>query len=564
MTSSAGQRENVFSLINNRVDRFGPRTALRLKESEGWKSLTFKDLSERSRALASYLLESGIAHGDKIAILSESRPEWAVAFFAGIRAGATIVPLDIKLTETELVSILSDCRPKALFYDAKHAEIAAKLPLRVDSIAKTYLVDDGKGSPERPSIDQLKPERLVESKDREQDEVALIVYTSGTTGSPKGVMTTFGNLIFQINSFEDMVNLTENDRFLSILPLNHLLELTGGFLGILNMGGCITFCHSLFPQEVIKLLKEERITGMIGVPLFFKALKAGIEREIRKRGEGELERFQAGLKKAEALPIEERRKLFAAVLGELGGELRVLICGGAPLEPEIAVFFEQLGIPMLQGYGLTETSPVTTGNSLRANRIGSVGKALPGLEVFIDKKNPTDSEGEILTRGPHIMKGYHHRDDLTSEVIDKEGWFHTGDIGHLDEEGFLFITGRIKNMIVLGGGKKIFPEEVEAALSQTPLAKEICVLGRKSTGGSKEGTEEVWAVVVPADPVVKECGNDIAKIQQTLKKELDALAEHLASYKRPNKIAVSLEEFPKTATRKVKRQAVLEWLNSNT
>ncbi len=563
LDTSDNPKCRVLALINDRVEKFADSVAFKIKDGAEVRSLTFGEVSERAMKLASVLTEAGIKRGDRVAILSESRPEWVIAFFGSVRAGATVVPLDIKLTETELTSILSDCRPSILFSDSKHAELAQKLPAKIDSIERIYYLDRGKGDVPLETIDDLSSVKSAPPVDRSQDEVALIVYTSGTTGSPKGVMTTFGNLIFQVNSFEDLVDLNNRDRFLSILPLNHLFELTGGLLGVLNSGGTVCFCHSLFPQEIIRMMREEKITGMVGVPLFFKALKGGLEREIKKRGEGELERFHAGLEKAAALTIPERRKLFAPVLEGLGGELRVLICGGAPLESELGYFFQNLGIHMIQGYGLTETSPVISANALTANKIGSVGRPIAGAEVRIDKKNPEDSEGEILTRGPHLMKGYYHRDDLTHEVIDSDGWFHTGDLGHMDDDGFIFITGRIKNMIVLGGGKKIFPEEVETCLAQCTDFKEICVLGHKSKKeGFKEGTEEVYAVVVPSDALAAQYKDDPQGLKKTVSAEIDKLAHQLASYKRPDRIVVKMDELEKTATRKVKRNVLQQWLET--
>lgn len=559
---SKNTEDGVLSILQARVERFGSREAFRMKEGSEIHTLTYAQLSEKAVKLSSFLVEAGFQHGDRAAILSESRPEWAVAFFGSIRAGGTVVPLDIKLTETELTSILSDCLPKVLFCDSKHLELALKLPEKVKSIQQVFLVEDGKGNEKAKSIDQLEPKEIHAGKERSREEVAVLVYTSGTTGSPKGVMTTFGNLIYQISSFPEKVDLCENDRFLSILPLNHLFELTGGFLGILSLGGTVCFCHSLFPQEIIRTMRDEKITGMIAVPLFYKSLRGGIEREIKRKGEEALEMFHSGIEKAKDATMDVRRQIFAPVLAELGGALRVLVSGGAPLDVEVGHFFQSIGIPMIEGYGLTETSPVIAANSLRESKLGSVGQALIGLELKIDKKSPQDSEGEILTRGPHVMAGYHKREDLTKEAIDQDGWFHTGDIGHIDEDGFLFITGRIKNMIVLGGGKKIFPEEVEAAFGSATTVKEVCVMGKKSKDGIKEGTEEVCVVAVPADSLVHDLKGDQQAIKQVIKKELDELGEHLAAYKRPNRIFISTDELPKTVTRKIKRPAVLEWLNA--
>jgi long-chain acyl-CoA synthetase len=548
--------------MHEKAVKFAERPALCVKEGDSWREMTYKELSQKSISLATYLIELGIKQGDRIALLSEAKPEWGVALFGIMRSGGITVPLDVKLTESELTNILSDCAPVAVLCDTKHLPVIESVRKKVDSIKHVFNVDPNSADAKYPSIDSLKPKGAEQSRERTTDEVALLVYTSGTTGNPKGVMTMFGNLMFQVSRFKGVAGLCENDRFLSILPLNHLLELTGSFLGSLNEGGTICFCNTLFPQEIIKQMKDRRITGMVAVPLFFKTLKGAIERELRKAGEEAAARFQAGFEKAEALPMEHRRKMFAPVHDTFGGELRVFISGGAPLDIEVARFFDRLGLPILQGYGLTETSPVISGNSLTFNCLGSVGKPLPGVEVKIDTKNPGDTEGEILTRGPHIMKGYYGRDDQTREVIDKDGWFHTGDIGRVDDQGFLYITGRIKNLIVLGGGKKVFPEEVEQVLSNSNHIKEICVLARKQSDGFKEGTEEVCAVVVASDALLGEKKNDPKGVIDTIKGDIDKLSENLAAYKRPTKIFVHEGELPKTVTKKVKRPLVSEWLHA--
>lgn len=559
-TTAQQSVKSVLDFMHQRSEKFAQSVAMCIKDGDTWREVTYAELSQRARTLSSYLIESGIKQGDRIALLSESKPEWGVAFFAAIRAGAVLVPLDIKLTEAELTNILSDCTPNVVLSDTKHLPAIDNVRKTVTSIKNVYCIDPGSDAA-HPSIDTLQPKEIVTGRERAMDEVALIVYTSGTTGNPKGVMTTFGNLIFQVNSFEDMIGLNSEDRFLSILPLNHLLELTGGFLGVLTLGGTICFSHSLFPQEIIKSMKDRQITGMISVPLFFRSLKGAIEREIKKKGDEAFAQFQGAMQKAEALPMEQRRAMFAAVHDQFGGKLRVFISGGAPLDIEVGQFFLRLGIPVLQGYGLTETSPVISGNSLRANKLGSVGPALQGVELRIDTKAEGETEGEVLSRGPHIMKGYYKRDDLTKEVIDDQGWFHTGDIGKLDDDGFLFITGRIKNLIVLGGGKKVFPEEVEATLANSSLIKELCVCARKSADGFKEGTEEVCAVIVPSDALVAQHKDQPDAIKQAIKKELDELGQNLAPYKRPSRIFIHEGELPKTPTRKVKRPLVNEWLN---
>jgi long-chain acyl-CoA synthetase len=563
MSQSTAHHESVQSVLDfmhARSEKFADRVSMCIKEGTEWTNVTYAELSQRAINLCSYLVESGVQQGDRVALLSEAKPDWGIAFFGAIRSGAIVVPLDIKLTEAELVNILGDCAPTTVLSDTKHLPLIDAVRKKVGSIKRVLCVDGG-GDAQHPSIETLKPKSLFEGRERKLDEVALIVYTSGTTGNPKGVMTTFGNLIFQVNSFEDMVGITEKDNFLSVLPLNHLLELTGGFLGVMTNGGTVCFSHSLFPQEIIKSMREMQITGMVSVPLFFKSLKGAIERDVRKKGEEVNAQFQGALAKADQLPMEKRREIFAAVHEQFGGHLRVFICGGAPLDVEVALFFERLGVPVLQGYGLTETSPVISGNSIQFNCIGTVGKALPGVEMRIDAKEG-EKEGEVLSRGPHVMAGYYNREDLTKEVIDSEGWFHTGDIGMLDEHGCLKITGRIKNLIVLGGGKKVFPEEVETAFGNSTTMKECCVCSRKSADGFKEGTEEVCIVAVPTDALANEHKGEPEAVKAAVKKELDELGQNLAPYKRPTRIFIHEGELPKTATRKIRRPQVSEWVNS--
>lgn len=553
---------SVLDLMQLKSDVYGARTALQLKEKSGWKELSFIELSRRARDFSSYILENGFQKGEKIAILSESRPEWGIAFFASIHSGAVTVPLDIKLTQSEWTSILTDAKPRILCISGEFVEAARLLRSNVPSIQEVIVIEDGVQS-EFSEFNKLKAKQVIPGVQRQSDETALIIYTSGTTGNPKGVMISFGNLIFQVQSFETIMNLTSNDLFLSILPLNHLLELTSGFMGVLHAGGKICYCKSLHPQEISKTMTEKKVTMMITVPLFLKVLKGSVDKQIRKQSAWKQRLFKIMFQIAKAAPLQPLKKvMFSQVHKQFGGRLRGFICGGAPLDVEVGSFFETIGIPVYQGYGLSETSPVITANTPEKNRMGSVGVPLKEVEVKITNDGKEGEEGEILTRGPHVMQGYYGREDLTKEVIDKDGWFHTGDLGKIDKDGFLFITGRIKNLIVLGGGKKIHPEEVETALSNTPLIKEICVLSKVQKDGLKEGTEEVCAVIVPSDDLKKKMNSQVTEIEKEIKKETDRLNENLAHYKRPSRIYIHLEDLPKTATRKIKRPLVNEWLKS--
>lgn len=249
--------------------------------------------------------------------------------------------------------------------------------------------------------------------------------------------------------------------------------------------------------------------------------------------------------------MKVRRLMFKTIIDGLGGKLECFICGGAPLEDNVAEFFERIGIPIFQGYGLTETSPTISTNRYGHSKIGTVGQALPSVTVKIAET------GEILATGPNVMQGYYNKPEMTAEVIDEDGWFHTGDIGEIDKEGYIKITGRIKNMIVLGGGKKIFPEEVEAVLETSDKIKEVCVMSVKIKSGNKAGTEEVGAVIVPADNLASKSDEELNKILEEEVKNLSA--QNLAPYKAPTIVLLHRDELPKTSTRKVKRKDLQEW-----
>ena len=450
---------------------------------------------------------------------------------------------------------MNDCNPRILLCSSHYLEHALEVKNNVPSIKYIFVLDDEqRENDEVQSVSSLEAD--IEKnlgRPRSLDETALIVYTSGTTGNPKGVMISFGNIYSQLRDFEYMFKLSHNNTLLSILPLNHLLELDCGFFGMLYMGAKVVYIKSLNPKELTSTMQEKGITNMIVVPLVAKMLKNSIEKQIKKQPETAQKAFKVLYSLAKFAPRKIRRIMFKSVIDGLGGKLECFICGGAPLEDSVAEFFERIGVPIFQGYGLTETSPTISTNRYGHSKIGTVGQALPSVMVKIA------DNGEILATGPNVMQGYYGKPEMTAEVIDEEGWFHTGDIGEIDKQGFIKITGRIKNMIVLGGGKKIFPEEVEAVLENSEIIKEVCVMSLTIKSGNKAGTEEVGAIITPSDDLLKKTDEEIQKI---LEEEVKKLSEaNLAPYKAPTVIVLHREELPKTSTRKVKRKDLLEWYN---
>ena len=551
---------NFLDLMQEKGDIYGQVKALTLKTKDGYEELSYIEISRKAKKFANYLIETvGVQRGERIAIICESRPEFSIGMFGSIQTGAITVPLDVKLTVPEHTHILNDCNPRILLCSSHYLEHAIEVKNNVSSIEYIFVLDD-EGVNENniaqyPRVSTLEADIEKDlGRPRTLDETALIVYTSGTTGNPKGVMISFGNIYSQLRDFEYMFKLTNEHTLLSILPLNHLLELDCGFFGMLYMGAKVVYIKSLNPKELTSTMKEKGITNMIVVPLVAKMLKNSIDKQIKKQPEGAQKAFKVLYALAKFAPRKIRRLMFKSVIDGLGGKLECFICGGAPLEDSVAEFFERIGIPVFQGYGLTETSPTISTNRYGHSKIGTVGQALPSVMVKIA------DNGEILATGPNVMQGYYNKPEMTKEVIDEDGWFHTGDIGEIDKQGFIKITGRIKNMIVLGGGKKIFPEEVEAVLETSELIKEVCVMSLTIKSGNKAGTEEVGAIICPSDELQKKSDEEIQKL---LEDEVKKLSEaNLAPYKAPTVVVLHRDELPKTSTRKVKRKDLKEWYES--
>ena len=548
---------NFLDLMREKSDIYGQVKAVSLKTDDGYEEISYIDLSRRALKLANYMIKNlNVERQERVAIICESRPEFAVGMFASIQTGAITVPLDVKLTVPEHTHILNDCNPRILLCSSHYLDHAIEVKNNVPSIEHIFVLDDEQREhPEIQSVSALDSDIEEElGRPRSLDETALIVYTSGTTGNPKGVMISFGNIYSQLRDFEMMFKLTNEHTLLSILPLNHLLELDCGFFGMLYMGAKIVYIKSINPKELTAVMKEKGITNMIVVPLIAKMLKNSIDKNIRKQPKNVQRIFDLMYKVAKFMPRTIRRKMFKSVIDGLGGRLECFICGGAPLEDNVAEFFDRIGVPVFQGYGLTETSPTISTNRYGHSKIGTVGQPLPSVLVKLA------DTGEILATGPNVMQGYYNKPEMTAEVIDEEGWFHTGDIGEIDKDGFIRITGRIKNMIVLGGGKKIFPEEVEAVLETSKLIKELCVMSVKIKSGNKSGTEEVGVVIVPADNIASKSDEELQKLLEDEVKELSA--NNLAPYKAPTVVVLHRDELPKTSTRKVKRKDLQQWYES--
>lgn len=552
------RKNNILLLLEDKTHIFQDRVALGIKTALGWKEFTYKGVGLISRKLASYLINDlALKKGEKLAILSESKPEYGACVFASVMAGLVTVPLDIKLTKYELKSILSDCLPTVILASQEYIEKALELQKEVPSIKHIIVIDEPTYNLTLPCLYTLPNNYESKWKHRSSKSTAFIIYTSGTTGAPKGVEISFRNMLAQLNDMELVLpkffDIEKGVSVLSILPMNHLFELTVGFSAFLYWGLSVYYTQSLKPKDILGIMREKGINFMIVVPAFLKLLKSGIETEINNGPKHVKIIFNIMYNIAKRIPSYSIRKLmFKKIHDKFGGKFEGCIAGGAPLDVSVGEFFETIGIKVYQGYGLSETSPVVSVNYDKRNVMESVGRPLKSFEAKIDEHT-----GEIMLKGPAVMKGYYNNPEMTAEVLEPDGWLHTGDIGRIDKDGHIYITGRIKNMIVLSGGKKVFPEEVETVLEKSQYFSEVCVLGASRSGGSKDGTEDIVAVVVPSENLSNKVADE-KELNRIIRDEVKYLSNQLAPYKRPINIVITKEPLPKTTTRKVKRKEVKE------
>ncbi len=553
--------ENVFSLLEKVTLENNTKTALGMKTNSGWNELTYMQLGNLSRRLACYLINDlKIEKDSKLAVLSESKPEYGACVFGSVLAGLTTVPLDNKLTIYELKSILSNCEPSVLLASGANYEKAMELKDLIPSIQQVIFMDRMDENVPYPNLYSIPEIYDAKWRRRSLSATAFIIYTSGTTGAPKGVEITFKNMLAQMHdlklALKEMGLAGKNTRILSILPINHLFELTVGFFMFLNHGFSIYYPKSLKPKDIAEIMNDKKITFMIAVPAFLRLIKSSIENEVSKKSKFCQFIFKLSYNLAPILPCEWRKYLFKGIHSCFGINFSGCISGGAPLDIKTAKFFQTIGIKVHQGYGLSEASPVVSLTRGKNEDLASVGRLLNSFEAKID-----ETTGELIVRGPSVMKGYYKRPDLTMEVKTEDGWLHTGDIAEIDKNGCIYITGRIKNMIVLSGGKKVFPEEIEAVFEKSPKFAELCVTGVLKSGGEKDGNEEIAAVIVPSENLVNELNNDDVAIEKAVIQEVKTLSKRLAHYKRPVKIIVKREHLPRTSTNKVKRKVVKEMIS---
>ncbi|MDZ7319729.1 MAG: long-chain fatty acid--CoA ligase, partial [candidate division KSB1 bacterium] len=568
----------------------GNKTSLMAKKAGTYQGFSYNELLDRVKYFALGLASLGIKHGDRVALISENRPEWAIADFGILALGATNVPIYPTITPLQIEYILSDSGSKAIIVST--LELQEKILKIFDNLPEMekviFMDDNGARKDFMIKYDKIYDLGKAFEKDHPgyfeeaikkvtPDDLCGIIYTSGTTGAPKGVMLSHNNLLSNVKAALDVIKADETDTFLSFLPLCHSFERMAGHFTAIAAGATIAYAESV--DTVAQNLGEVKPTLMTSVPRLFEKIYARIIENanagspLKKKifwwairtGEKYADTQFAGKTPGALLKFKynlAHKLVYSKLHQRVGGRLRFFVSGGAPLSKEIAEFFYKAGILILEGYGLTESSPVIAVNREDKFKFGSVGPAIPGVEVKIA------DDGEILTRGPHVMKGYYKNPEATAEAIDADGWLHTGDIGLMDEEGFLYITDRKKNIIVTSGGKNITPATIENLLVTSPYIEQVMVIGDKRN--------YLTALIVPKFEALKkyatEKGISFASIEELIQNpdiydlvaaDIEKLTFELARFEQIKKFTLLPKEFTVesgelTPSLKIKRKVVAE------
>jgi long-chain acyl-CoA synthetase len=504
----------------------------------------YLDLHHRAASLARRLQGLGIGAGDRVAIVMSNQSAWLITATAAYFRGAVLVPIDYKLSPEEQRTLLAHCRPKLLVTEYPAWRKLDSAP-EAEHVLVTEAPDDADlgGAARWEDTPSTDPGSL-ELVHRDREDPAAIVYSSGTGGSPKGCVLTHGNYLEQFATLSRLFPLVSGDRYFSILPTNHAIDFMCGFIGPLAGGATVVHQRTLRPEFIRETMRRYRITHMAIVPLILEAFERTIREQLDKQPPAKQRLFE-GLAALNSRLTAKRprpelsRRLLKPVHDAFGGELRMLFCGGAFVDPERARFFYDLGIPVVIGYGLSEACTVVTVNDLKPFRPDTVGKPVPGTDVEIRDADPETGIGEVWVRGPTVMQGYLDDPEQTAEAL-VGGWLRTGDLGWMDASHHLHLVGRRKNMIVTPGGKNIYPEDIEIAFEGVPC-DELVVFARDYVwSGGQLGAEELVAVV--------RGGND-----EEVRAALRTRNHRLPDFKRISGIVRWSESFPRTASMKVKR-----------
>ena len=500
--------------------------------------------------------------GKRVVIIGENTYYWYVSYMAMLCSDAIAVPVDKELPANEIENVIKRARACCVIYSSKKEEIIKKVKENLPDVAYFIKMNSEEEINEKDvGIEYIIEEgkNLIRIGDKyyknvkiDPEEFKLLIFTSGTTSQSKGVMICNRNLAENINAVSAYVKLTEKDRFFSVLPLHHTYESSIGFLVPMAVGASIAVCEGL--KYIVPNLKETKPTAMLAVPLLIENLYKKINENIKKSKKDKLVKSMIHVTNAlKGVNVDIKRKVFSEIYDNLGGNIKYIVSAAAPIDAKIGRWLQDIGITFLQGYGLTETSPIAALTPEFDPKVGSAGKAVICAELKIDHPND-NGEGEVLIKSKTLMLGYYENEEATKEAIEDE-WFHSGDVGYLDEEGFLYITGRSKNVIVTQNGKNIYPEEIELLLGNVEEIKECMVYG-KEVDGEKELIISV-KVIPNLEKIEEKYGKDLTdeRIHNIIWERIKEVNKKLTSYKAIKNLEIKKDEFEKTTTMKIKRYA---------
>lgn len=567
MSEESFKIRDLKEMLKETEKKYGDNEAYKLKvkkesnkdskNDNEYKVYTYKEVIKMINALGTALISLGLK-GKRIAVIGENRFEWEIAYLSIVCGTGVVVPLDKSLPENELKSLIQRSNVDAIFYSNKYEDRLKRI-IRSKDVNLKYLInmDLEKINDDVYSEYELieKGMKLLEEGNREfldskinPEEMNIMIFTSGTTSASKVVMLSHKNIVSNLIDLKEILNVTQNDRFLSFLPLHHVFEATVGFLLPIYSGARISFADSI--RDIEKNLKEYKVTFAAFVPAIYENFYKTIIRRLDKKGLSSDYLEKSSMYKEKTW--EEKQNAFKEVYETFGGYSRMFITGAAPISKEVHENLRNMGINVCQGYGLTETSPVDAIETDCIHKVGSIGKALPSVSLKIDNENE-DGIGELLVKGPNVMLGYFENEEANKEVFTDDGWFRTGDLAHIDEDGFVFIKGRKKSVIVLKNGKNIFPEEMENLVNRIDGIKESFVFGKSNTKDKED--IKVFAKVVYDKTVFSTVYNlDSDKdIYNMINKKIKEINKTMPAYKSIRGIFLTEEELIKTASGKIKR-----------
>ncbi|MBQ4650961.1 MAG: AMP-binding protein [Firmicutes bacterium] len=558
---------DIRHMLNTSVELYGDNVAFMQKfdKEKGYENITYKEALADVNGLGTALIAHGLKD-KRIAVIGDNCYQWATSYLAAVCGTGIVVPLDKELSAAELKQLVIEAEVSAVIFGKKFEDMFLEMKESGDTNIQLLVnferAEDavGQGLYAWKSLVE-EGKALVAGGDRsfidaeiDAEAMSILLFTSGTTGIAKGVMLSHRNICVDLMVAPTLLMVHDWDIFFSVLPVHHTYECTCGFLMPLYKGAAIAYCEGL--KHIVKNLSEVSPTMILAVPLIFESLYKNIMKNVRKQGkEGLVKKVMAVNKVTSKLGLDINKKLLKDILKVFGGRMRVLISGGAAIDPAILQFFNDLGFIAVQGYGLTECAPMAALNpdTHKTMRNASVGHLMPGMEVKIEDKDE-DGVGEICLKGGNVMMGYYNMPEETAKVI-KDGWFHTGDLGYVDDEDFIYITGRKKNVIITRNGKNVFPEELEYFLGKVPYVSESMVWALSDEDGQddvitatiKPEMEEVIAAIG------EEAAKDTAAIEKLLWEEVDKINESLPLFKKIKKVVIRQEDFEKTTGKKIKR-----------